>query len=90
MKREGCNIGQSFKETAHLKTDTKKYQENFDSIDWTSIREKKTQPCECYKNEFQVCDECQLGIRDITDCVPTLTKEELPEFIPGYSFGISL
>ncbi len=27
-------MGNGFKETAHLKTDLKKYQENYDSIDW--------------------------------------------------------
>lgn len=33
-------MAQSFPETAHLKTDLKKFKENFDSIDWGDLKEK--------------------------------------------------
>jgi hypothetical protein len=34
-------MGRGFKESAHLKTDLKKYHENFDAIDWGNLRDKK-------------------------------------------------
>jgi hypothetical protein len=33
-------MGQTFKETAHLKTDLKKFQENWELIDWTKKAEE--------------------------------------------------
>jgi hypothetical protein len=33
-------MAQSFKETAHLKTDQEKFKENFDAIDWGDLKEK--------------------------------------------------
>jgi hypothetical protein len=37
-------MGQSFKEVAHLRTDVKKYQENYDSIDWGVRRVSDPKP----------------------------------------------
>lgn len=34
-------MAQSFKETAHLKTNINKYEENFQSIDWSSLNKKE-------------------------------------------------
>jgi hypothetical protein len=34
-------MGRGFKESAHLKTDLKKYHENFDAIDWGNLRERR-------------------------------------------------
>ena len=33
-------MAQDLKETAHLHTDKKKFDENYDAIDWGSLREK--------------------------------------------------
>lgn len=45
-------MAQSFKETAHLKTDLKAYGENYDHI-------FKKYSCNCHLVDRQVCDTCQ-------------------------------
>jgi hypothetical protein len=34
-------MAQSFPETAHLKTDLKKYQDNWDRIDWGTLKREQ-------------------------------------------------
>jgi hypothetical protein len=48
-------MAREFKETAHLKTDLKKYQDNYDSIDWGALAKKATN--EKDKEEIPVCSD---------------------------------
>jgi hypothetical protein len=43
-------MAQAFPETAHNKTDLKKYKENFDSIDWGDLKEKPIDKEKAKKN----------------------------------------
>jgi uncharacterized protein YpuA (DUF1002 family) len=46
-------MGVDFKETSVNKVDLKKFEENYNKIDWGKKK------CDCHKFEKQVCDICQ-------------------------------
>lgn len=48
---EGEVMAQSFAETAHLKIDKKKFEENFDRIDWGKPAEAKYDPKKVKRNK---------------------------------------
>lgn len=58
-------MAQSFPETAHLKTDKKKYEENFDRIDWGNLKDKPLPPPAPAKHKTAgLCGEFGLSVFD--------------------------
>lgn len=72
-------MAREFKETAHLKTDKKKYAENFDAIDWGDLKDKPLpKPAPAKHKTAGLCGEYGLS---------TFDKEEFDKNFDNIDWG---
>lgn len=87
-------MAQSFKETAHLKTDHKKFSEGYDAINWGKTTKDADKPIQrrdmgIKKGDFVICycpDEMQIDIGQVSSDVDETGEYDL-DFMNGGSMS---